>query len=181
MKQPEVISGMRPPRADRLEKIRQDTVIAQGVPDVPARDDAAETVYVSNVRRYRVQVACQPDVVDPLTGRRQAGRNIAAQFEDGVYRNRERDPKRRTLIDAALQSNPEFGLFGGGPQVRFWLASQQEAAMREARLRAARDTLRALPAEAVEEFVAGVLAQSPGAKDDHEVTPPELKASPIRG
>jgi len=169
-KAPEVMSGMRNPRSERLEKIREDTEAAYTAPSNVAQGEQ-ETVYVSRVRRYRVQITCAPDIIDPFTGQRQIGRNLAIVFEDGVYRNREDrlHPERRALIDRTLQSNPYFGKFGQAG-ADFWLASEQNDAVQANKLKAAAATLKSLPKEVLEDFLAAAL--TPSDATDHKLPAP---------
>lgn len=166
---PEVLDGMRAPRSVRLEQMK---VAAEAEETLPTAKAAADhTVYVSKYRRYRVQVASPQSFVDPTTGRRSAaGKMIVAIFDEGVYRNKERDPKTRKMIDEVLQSNPYFGKFGS--TAHFWLASEQNAVMEETRIKSALDTLKSMPREAVEKFVADL---QQGESEDHELPPPAVE------
>lgn len=164
-RQPQVISGMRNPRSERLEKIVKDTEESLKPPtDVP--EGPNETVYVSSIRRYRVLLAAEPGTTDPFTGQKAGGRVDWAVFDEGVYRNKERDPKKHKAINAKLQSNSRFGKFGQAG-TDFWLASEQKASMESRRLKQAAETLRSLPKEVLDDFLAKAL--KPGDAVDHEL------------
>jgi len=163
---PEVLPGLRAPRATRLDDMQAAAELAKAPPAVPV-DHAAGNVYVSKYRRYRVQITAPQPYSDPLTGHKQARRSIVAQFDEGVYRtSSEKDPETRAIIDQTLQSNPYFGPFGSA--AHFWLASDQQARTEAARIASALNTLKTLPKDAVDQFVA---ALKPGKADDHVVTP----------
>lgn len=168
MPSPEVLSGMRQPRSVRLEDMRKAAATPE-IAQVPA-PQAGVTVYVSKFRRYLVEVVNVASYTEG--GRRYPAKRIAAQFEEGVYRNNHRDPATRKLIDEALQTNPYFGEFGS--HAHFWLAAEQNAKMEAGRLKSALDTLKALPKEAVDQFVAELRQ---GEAEDHEVPP----AAPPKG
>jgi hypothetical protein len=130
-------------------------------PVVPVAADGV-TVYVSKYRRYRVQITAPRTYTDPMGVRTSGGKMLVAMFDDGVYRNNERDPKTRKLIDELLQANPYFGKFGSNAD--FWLASEQQAQLEGAQVQSALNTLKALPRETVEQFVAELRQ---GDADDH--------------
>lgn len=160
MPNPQMLDGMRAPRSVRLEDIRNQPD-PTGVPaDAPAAP-AGVTVYVSRYRRYLVEVQNVPSYTHE--GRRYPAKRIAAQFDEGVYRNDERDPKKHALIDEVLQSNKYFGPFGSAT-AHFWLASDQQAKTDAKRVKSAMDTLKALPPETVKEFVAQL---QQGTAEDH--------------
>lgn len=165
MPSPEIVDGMRQPRAVRLEDIRKSTEAAFASPSPAALAPEGVTVYVSNSRSYLVEVVNVPSYVHE--GRRYPAKRIAAQFENGVYRNNAKDPATRKLIDEALQGNKYFGRFGDS-SAHFWLASDQQARVESARVKSALDTLKSLPKEVVAQYVAD-LAQ--GTAEDHEVPP----------
>ena len=168
---PDVLDGMRAPRSVRLEQIKANAE-DNSLPE--ARVGTDHTVYVSKYRRYRVQVSAPQTFIDPATGRKNsAGKMIAAIFDEGIYRNKERDPKIREQIDEALQSNPYFGKFGS--TAHFWLASEQNAVMERSRRQAAMDTLKSMPREAVEQFVAELRQ---GEAEDHELLPEPVPSRP---
>lgn len=166
---PAVLDGMRAPRSVRLEDIRAHGAMADEPRAVVESGDG--TVYVSTYRRYRVQVTAPRSFTDPLGIKQAAGTMIVAVFDEGVYRNNHRDLETRALIDRVLQSNPHFGAFGSG--AHFWLASDQNARMEKARVASALNTLRSLPKDAVEKFVADLKA---GNAEDHELPP-----APVEG
>lgn len=168
MPAPDMISGMRQPRSVRLEDIRKGTDAANELPS-PRHAPDGITVYVSPYRRYRVQVTAPSAYIDPASGRKNTGGKMhVAEFEEGIFRNNDRDPKVRELFDDALQSNKYFGKFGGGPQVHFWLAKDQSEQMEAGRIRGALDTLKALPPEMVAEYMAQL---TQGADEDHDLAP----------
>jgi hypothetical protein len=164
MPSPEIVEGMRQPRAVRLEDIRKSTDAAFA-PVQAAHAPEGVTVYVSNSRSYLVEVQNVPSYVHE--GRRYPAKRIAAQFENGIYRNDSKDPKVRALIDDALQSNKYFGRFGDGA-AHFWLASDQKQVVESARVKSALETLKSLPKDVVTQYVAE-LAQ--GTAEDHVFTP----------
>lgn len=148
---PDVLDGMRAPRAVRLESMAQRAATGEPLPEpiMPV----GVTVYVSKYSRYRVQITAPLVTVNPITGQPLAnGREIAAQFEEGVYRNTESDPEYRELIDRTLQRNKFFGKFGSGAD--YWLASEQKATLEDARIKSALATLKSLPQDVVAQFVA---------------------------
>lgn len=163
---PEVLAGTRGPRSDRIDAMRQaaDRAETEPVQVGPRRKEG--TVYISKFRRYRVQVTSPADVVDPLTGRRTRGVPVKAQFEEGVYINDAKDLAKRAEIDNFLQENPYFGKYGSGAE--FWLASDQEVTVKEAKLKSARDVLKSLPPEAVAAFMAELRQ---GKSEDHTLPP----------
>lgn len=160
---PEVLDGMRQPRSVRLEDIRTGTETAHALPTLPALAPAGITVYISSSRRYLAEVANVRAYTD-ADGVRIPAKRIAAQFEEGVYRNNHRDPAIRALVDRSLQMNPYFGKFGGGPKVHFWLASDQKATTEQAQIKGALDILRRLPPDQVMDFAASL---ERGDADDH--------------
>jgi len=150
--EPEILDGIRGPRADRIEAMRQAAERESEPAQVPVRAAQRDgTVYISKFRRYRVQVTSPADIIDPLTGRKTRGVPVCAKFDEGVWVNDAKDLKLRAQIDEFLQQNPYFGRYGTNAE--FWLASEQEAAIKSAKLRQARDTLRSLPPEAVAAFM----------------------------
>lgn len=158
---PEVISGTRAPRTVRLEEAR-----AKGVPEpVTPSAIAGVNVYVARDRRYRVQITAPQSYIGPDGRKQSGGKMLVALFDEGVYRNNHRDPKVRQLIDEALQSNPYFGPFGSST-AHYWLASDQADKMAEARKQSALATLKALPKEAVDQFVAELRQ---GDQEDHSL------------
>jgi hypothetical protein len=175
---PEVLTGMRAPRTVRLEEARaREAAATPESTQVTLPPSAPGTVvYVSKFRRYRVQITAPTSYIDPTTGRRvSGGKRLEAQFEDGVYRNTSKDPAIRKLIDEALQSNPHFGAFGSIAD--YWLASDQESKMQAARVASALDTLKTLPKETVEQYVA---ALKQGTAEDHELPPAAEARGSIR-
>lgn len=171
---PQVLDGMRAPRSERMDDMR--SVNANAPLPVPQTATAAgtgdATIYVSKFRGYMVQITAPRPGLDPATGRKFSTKPIVARFEDGVYRNGApgtagyRNPNVKALVDEALQSNPYFGAFGDA-QAHFWLADDQKARMEAARIQSARDTLRSLPKEAIDEFV-NSLRQ--GDAEDHNLS-----------
>lgn len=173
--QPEVLTGLRAPQAVRLEEAQQRAATAPAGDFLMPAAAAGFTVYMSKFKRYRVQITAPHSYTDPATGQvRAAGREFAAQFEDGVFINDERDPEFRALIDKTLQSNRYFGTFGS--TAHFWLAEEQRKAVSEGRLRGAIATIKSLPAEALA-AVMGELRQ--GAATDHQMPAPAVPETPV--
>lgn len=172
MPSPEVIDGTRAPRSVRLDDIRKGTEALSALPTPKLAPDGV-TVYVSSTRGYLVEVKNTKSFVHD--GERIPAQRIAAQFVEGVYRNDHPDPEVRKLIDERLQRNKYFGVFGGGPKVHFWLASDQQARTEAARVKGALATLKALPPEVVAQYAAE-LAQGDG--EDHELPAIEAAAAP---
>lgn len=158
---PEMLTGMRAPQSVRLEDIRKNVTAANALP-TPFAAPPGVNVYVSMYRSYLVEVVNIPAYVDQ--GRRVPGKRIAAQFVEGVFRNDHRDLATRKLIDEALQANPYFGKFNGGPKTHFWLASEQQAVLESARVQDALRTLKSLPKEQVVQYAAEL---TQGDADDH--------------
>jgi hypothetical protein len=163
---------MRAPRSVRLEDMRQAAANGAALP-TPFAAPEGVSVYVSSFPGYLVEVVNIPSYIDQ--GRRVPGKRIAAQFRDGIYRNDHRDPATRKLIDEALQQNPYFGKFGGGPQVHFWLAADQQAVVEAARVKSALTTLQSLPKDVIAKYAAE-LAQ--GDADDHIIPDAAADAKP---
>lgn len=161
---PEVLAGTRGPRSERIESMREVEERALTEPAQVGLRHKNGTVYISKFRRYRVQITAPADVVDPATGRKIVGRPVTAKFEEGVWTNDVKNLAERERIDSYLQENPYFGKYGSGAE--FWLASDQEQTVKAAKLRAARDTLKSLPAEAVSAFIREI---QQGTKDDHDL------------
>lgn len=181
MPTPEMLEGMRAPRSVRLEDIRKSTEAALNAPAPSPYAPAGVTVYVSPYRKYRVQITAPPRFSAPDGSGRTlpSGKMYVAEFEEGVFRNNHRDAAVRTLFDEQLQSNPYFGRFGGGPKVHYWLASDQNATTEGARIQAALATLKALPKEVVDQYVADL---HQGDADDHDLAPaPEPAPAPRAG
>jgi hypothetical protein len=148
---------MRAPREQRAADMDAKAVADAQLPEVEAQPDY--TVYVSRYTSYRVQITAPIDTIDPTTGQREKGRPIVAQFVEGVYRNNNRDEGVRKLIDRTLQRNDLFGKPG---QAEFWLASEQKAMAEAAKLKAATETLKSLPKETLDAYIASL-------KTDHEL------------
>jgi hypothetical protein len=172
MPSPEVLDGMRQPRSVRLEDIRRSTDAANALPTPnPALSQDGVTVYMSPSRRYLVEVQNIPAYVHE--GRRYPAKRIAAQFEDGIYRNGApgtdgyRKPEIKKLIDESLQSNRYFGAFttNMSPAVHFWLASDMLAVTDAAKVKHAMDTLRSVPREQLEARLAELRQ---GDAEDHD-------------
>lgn len=177
MPNPQVLDGMRAPRSVRLPEMQANAAASEAeraAPSVPLAP-AGITVYVSKYRRYRVQVTAPQSYVGPDGRKNSGGKMIVAQFEDGVFRNDDHDPKVRALIDETLQANKYFGAFGS--RADFWLATDQRERTEAARLKSALDTLRALPKEALDQFV-GALKQGDAA--DHAIPAPEPTKGSVR-
>jgi hypothetical protein len=175
MPSPQVLDGMRAPRSVRLDDIRKSTEAANALPTPTALAPEGVTVYISAIRRYLVEVQNTPSYVHE--GRRYPAKRIAAQFEDGVYRNDHRDPAVRKLVDEALQSNPYFGRFGGGPKVHFWLANDQFKTTEAARVEAALKTLKSLPKDVVDGYIAEL---KQGEAADHDMNEIAANAEAVR-
>lgn len=173
--QPEVIPGLRPPRTTRMDSMAAVADAGRAIPTPALSADPAVTVYVSATRRYRVEVAAPTQAVDPVTGRKLTTRKrITAEFEEGVYRNKHRDPTIRAIIDAELQANPYFGPFGS--TAHFWLASEQQAKAEQKRVDSALATLKSLPREQVEQYIA---ALKQGEAADHALASAPAPVRPI--
>jgi hypothetical protein len=173
MHAPDMLDGMRAPRSVRLEDIQTRAHAGNPLPEPEER--AGVTTYVSKWRRYRIQITAPTAFTNPVTGQHSvAGREIAAEFDEHVYRNREKDPDIRKLIDDTLQRNPYFGTFGKhqGDNVHFWLAEDQKAATQAAKIAAALETLKALPKDAVDAFVADL---QQGDAADHVLPSPTVE------
>jgi len=180
MPSPDMLDGLRAPRAVRLEEMQAKAALA-GQPIAVDGFGATSTVYVSKYKRYRVQITAPMTSVNPMTGQPiPMGRELVAQFEDHVYRNNDAalTPDERALIDKTLQGNRYFGQFN--TNAHFWLASEQKAAVEAAKLKSALDTMRSMPKEVVAQFVAEL---SQGEEVDHEMPPPPTapsEAVPVR-
>jgi hypothetical protein len=171
---PDVLDGMRAPRSVRLEDIHARAAAGNG-PAVPVDVDGV-TTYVSRYKRYRVQITAPTSGINPITGQPfTTGRELVAQFEEHVFRNTERDPEARALIDRTLQSNPYFGKFN--TMAHFWLSNEQRAATEAAKLKSALDTLKSLPKEALEQHL-GQLGLGVNAVLDHKLPDPPAASSP---
>lgn len=181
MPAPSMIQGMRQPQSVRLEEARAKQAAAGGALD-PAAIAAAiapegVNVYISTSRSYLVEVKNTRAFVQD--GERIPAQRIAAQFVDGVFRNDHEDPAIRKLIDERLQKNKYFGRFGDG-KAHFWLLSDMRRSTEEARIKNALDTLRSLPREQVEQYVADLRQ---GDAEDHDLsaaTPPAAEAASQR-
>lgn len=176
MPSPDVLDGMRAPRSVRLEDMAARRDRGEALPEPNAASGV--TCYVSRFAQYRVQITAPTSFTNPVTGQTTAaGREIVAQFEDHVYRNNDKDPEVRKLVDETLQSNRYFGTFASrADNVHFWLASEQKAATEAARVKAALDTLKGLPRDVVDQFVADL---KQGTELDHALPPP-VAASPAQ-
>lgn len=164
MPSPEILSGLRQPRAVRMEEqMAAVGAVAPSTPEAPTAL-AGVNVYVSKYRRYRVQITSPQTVIGPDGRKQTGGKMLVAQFDEGVYRNTHPDPATRALIDETLQSNKYFGKFGSTAE--FWLASEQNERTKAAAIEAALRTLRTLPKEAVDTFIGALKA---GDAEDHEV------------
>jgi hypothetical protein len=171
MPNPEMLDGMRAPRSARLEDIRKSSESLGALPSAFA--PAGVTVYVSRYRKYRVQVTAPSAYIDPASGRKNTGGKMhVAEFDEGIFRNDNRDPAVRALFDESLQANPYFGPFSSSPKVHFWLASDQNAKTQAASVESAKKTLASLPREQVEQFLAEL---KQGESDDHAVPAPDAE------
>jgi len=126
-----------------------------------------ETLYLSKFPAYRVTITSPGDIINPVTGQRTVQRGVTVQFKNGQYRNGTKNKTTRKLIDDTLQKNSRFGK-PGSDNPDYWLASDQEQAIKEARLNQARATLESLPEEVKAEFLA-TLKQ--GSEGDHALPP----------
>lgn len=170
MPNPEVLSGLRQPRTVRLEEAR---AAAANAPEstqvaIPASAPGVN-VYVSRFRGYLVELMNIAGYLDQ--GRRVPAKRVAVQFSEGIFRNDHHDPEMRTLIDRELQRNKYFGKPGG--TAHFWLAAEQNAMIEAARIKSAVDTLKGLPRDVVEQY----LAQ--GTAEDHALPPAAAPVRPI--
>lgn len=174
MSAPDVLDGMRAPRAVRLEEMQKRTAAGEALPE--PREVDGVVIYVSKYPGYRVQITSPLHTVNPMTGQPiPGGRELVAQFENGVFRNTERDPEYRQLINETLQRNKYFGKFGSG--AHYWLASEQRAQLEASRVKSALATLKALPADVVAQFVADL---KQGDAPDHKLPPVPESTSTIR-
>lgn len=164
---PEVLSGLRAPRTVRVEDMRAVAESAQAIPSPAPSGDPSVTVYVSKYRRYRVQVTAPQSYVGPDGRKHSGGKRMEAQFDEGVFRNDNRDPEVRRIFNESLQTNPYFGIFGNGA-AHYWLASDQQAQTENARISSALNVLKSLPKETVEQFAA---ALKTGQSIDHALPP----------
>ena len=148
---PKVLDGTRGPKADRLDEMRAqaEEPLAAPLPDATKVDG---TVYLSPFPSYCVQVTAPADLIDPVTGRKTIGRPTRAQFAEGRYVNNARDRKVRDHIDEVLQMNSRFGRPGSGAD--YWLATDARRMAQAAAKAGALATLRSLPKEAVDQFLA---------------------------
>lgn len=170
MSQPEVLDGMRAPRTVRLEEARARQAAnpepTQEVANrIVASIDPTVTVYMSKYRRYRVQITAPRGVINSLGQKEFGDAPLVAEFDEHIYRNNGRDLSVRKMIDQALQANPYFGKFGSNSE--FWLLSEQKVAIEKKKLEQAAETLKALPREVVEQFVANLRQ---GDAEDHDLT-----------
>jgi len=148
---PKVLDGSRGPRADRMDDMRAQSEVAfDATPAEAPKVDG--TVYLSMFPAYCVQVTAPADLTDPVTGRKTIGRPTRAMFQEGRYVNNARDPKVRKHIDEVLQSNSRFGRPGSGAD--YWLAADAVRMAQAAAKAGALVTLRSMPREAVEQFIA---------------------------
>jgi len=148
---PKVLDGTRGPRATRFEDMRSRSEVAfDATPAVMPKVDG--TVYLSAFPGYMVQVTAPADLTDPITGRKTLGRPTKALFVEGRYVNNARDPKLRAHIDEVLQGNSRFGKPGAGAD--YWLAEDAIRMTRAASKASALATLRSMPKETVEQFIA---------------------------
>ena len=163
---PEVIAGMREPRSTRLEAMAEvearDPEQIQ-VQAAPVKKN--ETLYLSKFPSYRVTITSPGDAIHPVTGQRTVQKGITALFKGGQYRNSVKDKTTRKLIDDTLQKNSRFGK-PGKDNPDYWLASDQEEAIKKAKLDQARAVLESLPEEVKAEFL-GTLKK--GDKADHQL------------
>lgn len=159
---PDVLIGTRAPQSVRLEQARAK---AAGATQATVVVPTGFNTYISRDRRYRVQITAPQSYIGPDGRKQSGGKMLVAEFDEGIYRNNHRDAKTRALIDEVLQSNPYFGPFGSSG-AHYWLASDQQAVMEQARIKAALETLKALPKAAVDQFI-GELKQ--GDAEDHEI------------
>ena len=148
---PKVLDGTRGPRDTRFEDMRSQSEAAfDATPAVMPKVDG--TVYLSAFPGYMVQVTAPADLTDPITGRKTLGRPTKALFVEGRYVNNARDPKLRAHIDEVLQGNSRFGKPGAGAD--YWLAEDAIRMTRAASKASALATLRSMPKETVEQFIA---------------------------
>lgn len=148
---PKVLDGARGPRADRFDDMRAQSEAAfDATPSEAPKVDG--TVYLSAYPGYMVQISAPADIVDPLTGRKTIGRPVVARFVEGRYVNNARDKKLRAYIDEEMQRKTRFGKPGSGAD--YWLADDAIRMAQAAAKAGALATLRSLPREAVNEFLA---------------------------
>ena len=161
---PEVVAGMRGPRSDRWTEMQE--VEARDPEQVQApplsKSQKGAVVYLSKFPTYRVQITSPGDTINQFTGQRTIVRGITAKWKAGVFINDAKDKTTRKLVDETLQKNSRFGKPGSGCD--FWLASDQETAIKEAKQRDTRAYLESLPKEEVSAFVDSL---KQGEKADH--------------
>jgi len=108
---PTILDGMRGTRSARADA-------ARNVPKPEKVLPPGEGIcYLSKYERYRCQIT-SPTQTLSTDGRIHREVPVVVQFEAGMFRNNEKDPKKRKEIDRILQESPNFGLGR-----MFWLAS----------------------------------------------------------
>lgn len=103
MPEPIILDGLRGSRGARADAAR---VAPKPEKQLPAGDGIC---YLSKYERYRHQVTSPVEQLSP-DGRIHRERPIVVQFEAGMFRNNEKDLKKRKKIDEVLQESPDFGL-----------------------------------------------------------------------
>lgn len=164
MPTPTMIDGMRQPQSVRLEEARKQNAVGLDPATVAATlAPAGVNVYISHSRGYLVEVMNKRAFVHE--GERVPAQRVAAQFVEGVFRNDHPDPEVRKLIDERLQRNKYFGKFGDG-KAHFWLLADMQKATKAAQVKSALDTLKTLPREQVEQYLADL---KQGDAEDHDL------------
>lgn len=147
---PEVVTGLRQPTREAVEKSIA-SAMANEAPTAQARRTPISpegTVYESLYSRYRIQITAPAVVKDPQTGRETRVPPVVAQFEEGVYVNKERDPKKRKEYDRYIQENPFYGLGR-----HFWLQSERVERDKAVSTAQAKQVLSSLPKAELERQV----------------------------
>lgn len=112
-RQPDVVSGARGP--EHFPERRDDQVDAIEV----KKTRPQERVYQSAVANLRVQIRTEPDQF--IGGRVMPGKNVAAQFDRGIYRTS--NPEYIEVLD----SGPRYGIGG-----LYWDAEELQAQVQTA-------------------------------------------------
>lgn len=157
---PEVLAGQRGPRSERIEAMRAAADADPEQVQVPAHMTQMDgTLYMSKYPSYTVQLTSPATIVDPLTGRKQTGQPIKAQFKNGAWLNAEKNKNLRKQIDEQMQANSRYGI-----GLDFWLEADFRAAVKVAEKRKVKNLLSSMKREEVEAFIAEL---KQGTEADH--------------
>jgi hypothetical protein len=134
---PEVLDGMRTPRAARQAdgiktglygRFRAAMADKLEAAKAARKAKVRETIFNSRYARLRVQLTAPRDVIDNETGRKTVGRPLFAQFTDSTFKvPRHLSDKDADETVRLLRLHPKFGLGGD-----FWEAAD---ALDEGKLR----------------------------------------------